>query len=193
MAYLISLPHFIILETSGILVCMNNERKVLYLVRHAKSSWKDSTLSDIDRPLNKRGRRNSPDMGRRMLEQGHQPEIFISSPANRALSTTRNIVRELGIDESEIVIDEDLYFAGAKGMQSVLEKVDDRYQKVMMTSHNPTITFFMNKLANTDVFNMPTCAIAIIGFDMASWSDLSSTDGVLLGYDYPKGSGVFTD
>jgi len=172
---------------------MNNERKVLYLVRHAKSSWKDSTLSDIDRPLNKRGRRNSPDMGRRMLEQGHQPGLFISSPANRALSTTRNIVRELGIDESEIVIDENLYFAGAKGMQSVLEKVDDRYQKVMMTSHNPTITFFMNKLANTDVFNMPTCAIAIIGFDMASWSDLASTAGVLLGYDYPKGSGVFTD
>jgi len=62
-----------------------------------------------------------------------------------------------------------------------------------MTSHNPTITFFMNKLANTDVFNMPTCAIAIIGFDMASWSDLASTAGVLLGYDYPKGSGVFTD
>jgi len=87
---------------------MNTQRKILYLVRHAKSSWKDSTLSDMDRPLNKRGRRNSPDMGRRMLEQDHQPELFISSPANRALSTTRNIMRELGIDDAEIVTNEDL-------------------------------------------------------------------------------------
>jgi len=78
-------------------------------------------------------------------------------------------------------------------MQSVLEKVDDQYRKVMMTGHNPTMTYFMNRLANTSVYNMPTCAIAIIGFDMASWSDLDSTDGVLLGYDYPKGSGSFTE
>jgi len=140
---------------------------------------------------NFRGRRNSPDMGKRMLEQGHKPDLFISSPANRALTTTRNIMRELGIDESEIVTNEDLYFSGATGMQSVLESVNDRYHKVMMTGHNPTMTFFMNKLANTNVFNMPTCAIAIIGFDMASWADLDSTEGVLLGYDYPKGSGSF--
>jgi len=170
---------------------MNKQRKTLYLVRHAKSSWDDTSLSDFERPLNKRGRRNSPDMGKRMLEQGHKPDLFISSPANRALTTTRNIMRELGIDESEIVTNEDLYFSGATGMQSVLESVNDRYHKVMMTGHNPTMTFFMNKLANTNVFNMPTCAIAIIGFDMASWADLDSTEGVLLGYDYPKGSGSF--
>jgi len=171
---------------------MSKQRKILYLGRHAKSSWNDSALSDIDRPLNKRGRKNSPDMGKRMLNQGHKPELFISSPANRAFSTARNIARELGIDESEILIEKDLYFSGAKGMQSVLESVDDQYREVMMIGHNPTMTYFMNQLANTNVFNMPTCAIAIIGFDMASWADLDSTDGVLLGYDYPKGSGSFT-
>jgi len=171
---------------------MNNERKTLYLVRHAKSSWKDITLADMDRPLNKRGRRNSPDMGRRMLAQGHKPDLFISSPANRALSTASNIARELGIDESVIITDDELYFSGAEGMQGVLERVDDRYRKVMMTGHNPDMTYLMNRLGNTNVINMPTCAIAIIGFDMASWADLYSTDGVLLGYDYPKGSGSFS-
>jgi len=171
---------------------MNDQQKILYLVRHAKSSWKDATLSDMDRPLNKRGRRNSPDMGKRLLEQGHKPDLLISSPANRALSTARNIAQELGIDESGIVIDDDLYFSGAGGMQSALERVDDRYRKVMMFGHNPTMTYFMNRLASTNVFNMPTCAIAIIAFDMESWADLGSTDGVLLGYDYPKGSGSFT-
>lgn len=171
---------------------MINERKILYLVRHAKSSWKDITLADVDRPLNKRGQRNSPDMGRRMLAQGHKPELFISSPANRALSTARNIARELGIDESVILTDESLYFSGAEGMQGVLERVDDRYRKVMMIGHNPDMTYLTNRLGNTNIINMPTCAIAIIGFDIASWAELYSTDGVLLGYDYPKGSGNFT-
>lgn len=175
------------------LSAMNNHQKTLYLVRHAKSSWKDATLSDMDRPLNKRGKRTSPDMGKRMRVQGHQPELIISSPAKRAISTAINIARELGIDESGIVTNEDLYFSGIKGMLRVLEKVDDRYRKVMMTGHNPTMTDLMNRLCNAGVMNMPTCAIAIIAFDMESWADLYSTEGLLLGYDYPKGPGSFTD
>ena len=170
---------------------MNKQHKILYLVRHAKSSWKDATLSDMDRPLNKRGQRNSPDMGKRMRVQGHKPDLIISSPANRAFSTASRIARELGIDESGILTDAGLYFSGAEGMLDVLESVDDCYRKVMMTGHNPTMTYLMNHLVNTHIDNMPTCAIAIIGFDMASWADLYSTDGVLLGYDYPKGPGSF--
>jgi phosphohistidine phosphatase len=171
---------------------LSDQQKILYLVRHAKSSWKDTSLSDMDRPLNKRGRRNSPEMGQRMRVQGHKPDLIISSPANRAISTVRNIARELDIDESEIVTDQDLYFSGAGGMLGVLESVDDRYRKVMMAGHNPTMEHLANRLSNTGYLNMPTCAIAIIGFDMESWADLDSTDGALLGYDYPKGSGSFT-
>jgi phosphohistidine phosphatase len=171
---------------------MSNEQKVLYLVRHAKSSWDDPSLADQDRPLNKRGRRNSPDMGARMAAQGHRPDLIISSPANRAISTARNIAEELGIDVSDIVTDEKLYFAGTAGMMSVLEGVDGRYDRVMMVGHNPIMTNLMNTLGNTHVYNMPTCAIAVIGFDMPSWADLRKTDGELLGYDYPKGSGSFT-
>ena len=171
---------------------VNNEGKILYLVRHAKSSWKDATLADIDRPLNGRGQRNSPDMGKRMREQGHKPDLVISSPARRARVTAGNIVRELGIDESAIAIDEDLYFSGIRGMQAVLESVDDRHRKVMMVGHNPDMTSLLNRLGGTSIINMPTCAIAIIGFDITSWADLHSTQGVLLGYDYPKGCGSFT-
>jgi len=170
---------------------MNNQQKILYLVRHAKSSWADASLSDMDRPLNKRGRRTSPEMGKRMRAQGHFPDLIISSPANRAFSTACNIAYELDIDESEIITDTDLYFSGADSMLEVLENVDDRYLKVMMTGHNPTMEYLANRLCRTHHLNMPTCAIVIIGFDMESWADLDSTDGVLLGYDYPKGPGVF--
>jgi phosphohistidine phosphatase len=165
---------------------MDRERKILYLVRHAKSSWKDATLDDMDRPLNGRGKRNSPDMGKRMLERGHKPGLVISSPAKRALATARNIARELGIDESGIVADDDLYFSGASGMLEVLAGVDDRHRKVMMVGHNPDVTFLLNSLADTSIIDMPTCAIATIGFDMASWAGLHSTQGVLLAYDYPR-------
>lgn len=171
---------------------MSTERKILYLVRHAKSSWQDPSLADRDRPLNKRGRRSAPDMGKRMVRQGHKPDLIISSPANRAISTAGNIAEVLGIDVTDIVMDENLYFSGTGGMLRVLEGVDDRYCRVMMVGHNPTMTNLMNTLGNTYVANMPTCAIAVIGFDMASWADIYSADGELLGYDYPKGSGSFT-
>ena len=171
---------------------MSTARKILYLVRHAKSSWKDPSLADRDRPLNKRGRRSAPDMGKRMAVQGHRPDIIVSSRAKRAISTARKIAKELGCDVSDIVTDEKLYFSGAGGMVSVLEGIDARYHKVMIVGHNPDMTSLMNTLGNTYVANMPTCAIAVIGFDMASWADLSSADGELLGYDFPKGSGSFT-
>lgn len=130
-------------------------------------------------------------MGRRMAVQGHRPDLIVSSPANRALSTARNIALELGCDVSAIVTDENLYFSGRGGMWSVLEALDDRYLKVMLVGHNPAMTNLMNILANTSVINMPTCAIAVIGLDIASWSDLYLADGNLLGYDFPKGSGSF--
>jgi phosphohistidine phosphatase len=171
---------------------MYSGQRILYLVRHAKSSWKDPSLADIDRPLNKRGRRNVPDMGRRLRDQGHVPDLVISSPAHRALSTARGIAGELGIDAAAICIEEDLYFAGSRGMLGVLKEVDDRHGRVMMVGHNPAITALLNDLANTGIPNMVTCAIAIIGFDMASWSEVEETFGELLGYGYPKGPVSFT-
>ena len=127
------------------------------------------------------------------MAQGHRPDLIISSPARRALSTARKIAQELGFDAADIVTDENLYFSGAGSMRSVLEGVDDRYQKVMMVGHNPTMTNFMNMLSNTSIFNMPTCAIAVIGFDIRSWAELHTGDGELLGYDFPKGSGSFIE
>ena len=117
------------------------------------------------------------------MAKGHRPDLILSSPANRALSTARNIAIELGYDDSDIVTDEALYFGS---MQSVLEGLDDCYDKVMVVGHNPTMTYHMNNLANTSVDNMPTCAIAVIEFDISSWADLYSAGGELLDYDFPK-------
>ena len=101
------------------------------------------------------------------------------------------IALEVDYDLMDIVTDENLYFSGISGMVNVLQAIDDRYQKVMMVGHNPTITGLMNTLCDTPVANMPTCAIAVIGLNMGSWTDLDQVQGDLLGYDYPKGAGVF--
>jgi len=162
--------------------------KILYLVRHAKSSWDDHSLADRDRPLNQRGQSSAPEMGRRLAEQGNLPDLIISSPAERAYATAKLIAKELDYAESEIVSDERLYFAGTGRMLDLLEGLDDRYQKVMIIGHNPAMTSLLNNLCDTPVENMPTCAIAVIGFNMASWSELDAEEGNLLAYDLPKGT-----
>ena len=172
---------------------MSTEQKLLYLVRHAKSSWSDASLSDAQRPLNKRGRRSAPEMGRRMVAQGHRPDLIISSPAKRARMTSKRIAKELEFAKSDILIDQDLYFAGVRNMLNVLEVLDNDYEKVMIVGHNPSMTSFLNMLCDTSVVNMPTCAIAIVGFEIETWGDLSMAEGELLGYDYPKGPGDFIE
>jgi len=131
-------------------------------------------------------------MGKRMLAQGHFPDLIISSPANRANSTARNIAAELDIEPSEILLDDDLYFSGTDGMLNTLENTEGRFNRIMMVGHNPTVTSLTNQLAGTRIWNMPTCAIAIIGFNIDSWDEVPSAGGELLGYDTPKGTGSFT-
>ena len=161
--------------------------KTLILVRHAKSSWDDASLADVDRPLNKRGRRNAPLMGQWLAAQGAPPDVVVSSPANRALSTARALGEVLELDPEEIVIDQDLYFSGTDGMIRAIERVDDTFGRVMMVGHNPVMTRLLNQLSGSDVWNMPTCAIALIHFDMPSWGLVDSTHGRLVAFQTPKG------
>ncbi len=165
---------------------MASMRKTLILVRHAKSSWNDATLADIDRPLNKRGHRNAPVMGGWLAGEGERPDLIVSSPAARARATAGYFAEAAGIDVADIVVEQDLYFTGTDGMLRVLERVDDRHDRVMMVGHNPVMTHLLNQLTGSDVWNMPTCAVAVIGFDMESWGLVDATEGKLLAYQTPK-------
>ena len=80
--------------------------KTLYLIRHAKSSWAEGGLSDFDRSLNKRGKRDALQMGKRLKALGVTPGVVISSPAKRAITTAQKIADELGYDRGAIVLKE---------------------------------------------------------------------------------------
>ncbi len=159
--------------------------KTLYLVRHAKSSWSDPSLSDQQRPLNERGRKNAPEMGRRLAQKSIKPDLVISSPAKRAITTATLIAREITYPEKSIIIDDRLYFDGVSAMLDIIHKTDPACQSLMMVGHNPDMTTLLFKLSGYQINNMKTCAIAILEFDL-HWSGIQFHTGRLREYDYPK-------
>ncbi len=166
---------------------MENPSKLLYLVRHAKSSWSDPGLSDEARPLNSRGEQDAPRMGAWLAQQALLPQHIVSSPARRARATAEIVATELRFDPAGIAIDPDIYFNGLQRMLAAIQRNDDHIDRLMMVGHNPVMTQLFRELTGEPLANMPTCAIAIIEFSMPSWGLVDTTPGRLLAYQTPKG------
>ena len=160
--------------------------KHLLLCRHAKSSWKDSTLTDIDRPLNKRGRKNGPEMGRRLAHRGVKPDLIVSSSARRALKTARIIAREVGVSGKEVVVMDGVYDSFPSRLMQVIRKLDNQYDRVLLVGHNPETTMVANILGDLTIDNVPTCGIVALDFNVTVWQDVCEGKGVLVFFDYPK-------
>ena len=160
--------------------------KRLYIVRHAKSSWAEPGLADFDRPLNKRGKHDAPAMGKRLAEAGVDPDLMISSPAKRAMSTAKKIADEIGYPRKQIQPEDEIYGAGPSTIVEVVRRVDDAHDSVMIFGHNPTFTDVANQLGGTSIDNLPTCAIVCIDFQTESWKDISEASATHVSYDYPK-------
>ena len=160
--------------------------KRLYLIRHAKSSWKDPDLTDMERPLNKRGKHDAPFMGERLSRYNVQPDLLISSPAKRALSTAKLIAKEIGYPSKDIAANESAYLAGVPSLLNTIHGIDDSHSRVMLFGHNPGLTELAVYLSNHHVDNIPTCGIFCIDFDVDSWKDVSERTGSFAFFDYPK-------
>ncbi|SMF54879.1 phosphohistidine phosphatase [Alteromonadaceae bacterium Bs31] len=167
--------------------------KTLYLVRHAKSSWSDPSLSDLERPLNKRGERSAPEMAKRLLQHISQekdkfpePELIISSPALRAHVTAKILAKELDFKAKNIKLDERLYFQGAKKMLEVIYELGGNTESLMIVGHNPDISELHNLLNKNKIDRMPTCAVATLHFDTKKWPDIKNVSASLVDFDYPK-------
>jgi phosphohistidine phosphatase len=160
--------------------------KRLFIVRHAKSSWDDPSLDDIDRPLNNRGKKNAPEMGIRLLKQGILPDLLISSPAKRAFTTAKSIAEKIGYAKKNIQIDEGLYHGSSNSMISIIQSLDDEINSVMIFGHNPGFTDFANMLCGINIYNIPTAGIVAIDFNTDTWSEVNYNAGELVFFDYPK-------
>jgi len=160
--------------------------KYLFLTRHAKSSWSNPGLTDIDRPLNERGNRAAPFMGRLIADKGEKPELLISSPANRALSTAKAFGLAMGLVENGIIIDRTIYGAGTQQLLELVQNQDDLYKSIMLFGHNPTFTSFVNLLTGSNIMNVVTSGVVRIDFKFSSWTDIDFGSGRLAYYEYPK-------
>jgi phosphohistidine phosphatase len=160
--------------------------KTLILIRHAKSSWDDPGLSDFERPLNERGKKDAPVMAERLYERGIKIDAFVSSPARRARKTAEQFARRYKKDKEDLVLKTELYMASDEAFTSVIEKLDDDIDCVAVFSHNPGITDFANGLTDARTDNIPTCAIFAISIDAKKWSRFRDAKKKFLFFDYPK-------
>ena len=160
--------------------------KILTLVRHAKSSWSDSNLSDRQRPLNKRGKNDAPVMGRRIVEHGIRPSLIVCSPAKRAWSTAKLIAREISYPMEFLQREDVLYLASLDDFLDVLVAQDKGFNSIMVVGHNPGMTEFANFLSPGLTQNLPTAGVVCVQIDQDHWNLYERPKTQLLVHDYPK-------
>lgn len=158
----------------------------LFLCRHAKSSWDEPGLSDKDRPLNARGKNDAPMMGRMLENREENPDLIISSPAERAFKTAKLISDELGYRQKDIIVDNRIYMAGIDDFIEVLKECRNKDKTIMIFSHNYGITDFANYISSSRIDNIPTCGIVKIKFEFSNWEKIKKEKGKLEYFIYPK-------
>ena len=161
--------------------------KTLVLVRHAKSSWKDESLADRDRPLNRRGERDAPEMARRLADLVGRPDLILSSPARRALATARVVADVVGYPVEAIREDERIYQATPAAILEVIRGVDNGIDRVFLFGHNPGLTELVNELSEPAVDNVPTCGVVELRLTTGRWSDVSRANVRRETFLTPKG------
>lgn len=160
--------------------------KTIYLVRHAKSSWKDDSLFDKKRPLNSRGKHDAPFIGEVLFKKSVNPDIIISSDAERAFTTAKIFANKIKFPLDKIITSNNLYLAHTDELLESISNLSNDYNSVMLVGHNPGLTLLLNYLTGEDIDNMPTSSTACIKLKINSWSDVDRKSGELVFFEYPK-------
>lgn len=161
--------------------------KQLLLIRHAKSDWNDASLSDFDRPLNDRGKRDAPVMAQRLVQKKVKIDLFISSPAKRAKKTASIFANEYNKGKNKLIFKEKLYAESEETLYDVISKTDDKFDSIAIFAHNPGLTDFANLLTDTQIDNIPTCGIFAVKIDTKHWADIKEAKKEFWFFEYPKG------
>jgi len=158
--------------------------KTLYLLRHAKSSWKDETLLDIERPLNGRGRRASHIIGNFLKREKIVPDLVLSSSAVRARQTT-DIVMAAAKLITDLRFDERIYEADPGRLLEVVKQIEKSKKIVLLVGHNPGLEEFLMLLTGSDE-TMPTGTLTKIVLKASNWAGVADTGGTLEWIVKPK-------
>ena len=160
--------------------------KTLLLIRHAKSSWDNSVLTDFKRPLNERGKYDAPLMAKKIRDKKIDIDTFISSPAKRAEKTAKIFMEEFKFNHKDLVLAPALYEATLNNFYDVVENLKDKTDVVALFAHNPGITDFINSLECHPVYDMPTCAVFALKIKTKKWKEIKEVGKEFLFFDFPK-------
>jgi phosphohistidine phosphatase len=154
-------------------------------MRHAKSDWANN-LPDIERPLNKRGKKAAPLMAEYLKKNGKIPDLILSSPAKRAKCTAEIVKETLDIDK-DIEIINAFYFGYISEIINTIKKTDNQHNTVLILGHNPIWEDMVSELINYKAaVAMPTAAVASIIFDTDDWQKISKNEAKLEWLKTPK-------
>jgi phosphohistidine phosphatase len=159
--------------------------KTLLLLRHAKSSWKDSDADDHERPLNKRGKKDAPKIGRLLRDEDLLPDLIVSSSAKRCRKTADQIIEHSGY-RGETRFCPELYEANAEKLRDFLSQVDDRISRLILIAHNPGLEEFLEPVVG-EYTPLSTAALAHVELPLDAWADLTADSrGKLINVSQPR-------
>lgn len=160
--------------------------KTLYLIRHSKSTREITLISDIDRPLTERGYRDAVAMSGVFTEYCKKPDLILSSPSVRTFSTALIFARALKYPINDITLENRVYEAGSRDLLSVINKIEDKHNTILLFCHNPGITRFLSLLTGDESKHFSTSAFAEIDFALDSWKLISQGTGTLKMIKQPR-------
>lgn len=161
--------------------------KVIYLIRHAKSSWAVPGLPDFDRPLNDRGKRDAPFMAQLMAKRQTKVDVMVSSPALRARLTAKYFQEGMGLPGSALHFEPAIYEALPNDLLNLILNLDDRWSAVFLFGHNPGFTALANRFTTVNIDNVPTCGIVkVVGPQVHSWDQFTPSRARVADFIYPK-------
>lgn len=158
--------------------------KTLYLLRHAKSSWKEAALSDFERPLKGRGRDAAEQMGEFLASKKVSISTLISSPSVRTRETVEILLQHARL-AVEPLFDQRIYEASLATLAQVVSEIPADKESAMLVGHNPGMEELLAFLTR-ETKHMPTCALARISLDGVSWKEIDRGAGKLEWFVTPK-------
>lgn len=160
--------------------------KTIFIARHAKSSWDDSSLPDVVRPLNPRGKKACKAMGSHLFKLRELPDLIISSPATRAYHTALELASGMGYRARNIEVDPAIYYDGEHGVTEALRCMDDEHDSVCIVGHEPICSDVIYRLCGEMTGKFATGSVYKISMDIDSWQAIEDGRGRKVYFISPK-------
>ena len=158
--------------------------KSLIIVRHCKSSWADLSLSDFDRPLNKRGNIDGELMSNYLREKEKKIDKLILSTSKRTRLTSKYFTEKIHFDSISYL--DELYHASYSDIINIISKVENNFNSVMVIGHNPGLTELINQYTMMNIYNLPTTGVVKVEFKGDKWERITENKGIIVYKKFPK-------